>query len=189
MKAMEDAAIVELFWQRQEQALDITAVQYGGYCMQIARRILGNEQDAEECVSDVYQAAWDSIPPNRPENLRAYLGKLVRRISMKRWRSMDTQKRGGGEIALSLEELQDCIPDGMDLEAVLRAKDLVRILNRFLESLPKQERQVFVLRYWHGCSVREIRSACGFSKSKVETMLFRTRKKLRQQLWKEGYDV
>ena len=186
---MEDAAIVELFWQRQEQVLELTAVRYGAYCMQIARRILGNDLDAEECVSDVYRAAWDSIPPNRPENLRTYLGKLTRRISMKRWRSLDARKRGGGETALSLEELGECVSDRMDLEASLMTKELVHTLNDFLESLPKQERQVFVLRYWHGCSIREIGDRFGFSRSKVETMLFRTRKKLRRQLCKEGYNV
>lgn len=186
---MKDAEIVSLFWQRKGRALEVTAEQYGNYCMQIARRILGNDLDAEECVNDTYRAAWDSIPPNRPENLRTYLGKLTRRISMKRWRSMDAQKRGGGEMVLSLEELAECIPEGSSPEHILDEKELVCVLNTFLESLPRQERQVFVLRYWHGCSLREIGIGCGFSKSKVESMLFRTRKKLRQQLLKEGYYV
>lgn len=186
---MKDAEIVALFWGRQEQALEITAEQYGGYCMQIARRILGNEPDAEECISDVYWAAWDSIPPNRPENLRTYLGKLTRRISMKRWRSMDARKRGGGEAALSLEELAECIPAGNTPEELVDGKELVKQLNGFLAKLPRQLRQVFILRYWHGCSVREISSVSGFSKSKVESILFRTRKKLREYLEREGYHV
>lgn len=184
---MKDAHIVELFWQRQEQALEEAAAEYGSYCAQIAGRILGNEQDTEECVSDVLQAAWDSIPPNRPENLKTYLGKLTRRISMKRWRSRDAQKRGGGEMDLSLEELGQCIPSGVSLEEKLAGKELTASIDAFLAKLPKQERQVFVLRYWYGCSIREIGGKFRFSKSKVESMLFRTRNKLRETLRTEGY--
>ena len=186
---MTDMQIVDLFWQRQEQAVEESARKYGAYCTRIASRILGSRQDVEECINDTYQAAWDSIPPNRPENLKTYLGKLTRRISMKRWRSMDAQKRGGGEAALSLEELAECIPAGNTPEELVDGKELIEQLNVFLAKLPRQERQVFVLRYWHGCSVREISSAGGFSKSKVESMLYRTRKKLRQSLQKEGYYV
>lgn len=184
---MEDSAIVELYWHRQEEAAVQTQKKYNDYCMQISLRILGNPEDARECVNDTYTAAWNSIPPNRPDNLKTYLGKLTRRISMKRWRSRDAQKRGGGEIALSLEELGTCIPAGISLEEQLVGKELTDTLNAFLEKLPKQQRQVFVLRYWHGCSIREIGSKFGFSKSKVESMLHRTRNKLREALRKEGY--
>lgn len=184
---MEDSAIVALYWHRQEEAALETQEKYGAYCMQIATRILGDPEDARECVNDVYAAAWSSIPPNCPENLKTYLGKLTRRISMKRWRSRDAQKRGSGEIALSLEELADCIPSGISLEEQLAGKELTQNLNDFLRKLPKQQRQIFVLRYWYGCSVREISGKFGFSKSKVESMLHRTRTKLRETLRKEGY--
>lgn len=184
---MEDSKIVELYWNRQEDVIRLTQEKYESYCMQIATRILGDPEDARECVNDTYAAAWNSIPPHRPENLRTYLGKLTRRISMKRWRSRDAQKRGGGEIALSLEELGECIPAGISLEEQLVGKQLSETLSAFLENLPKQQRQVFLLRYWYGCSVREISRQLGFSKSKVESMLHRTRKKLREVFRKEGY--
>lgn len=184
---MEDSKIVALYWNRQEEAAWKTQEKYGHYCMQIATRILGDPEDAWECVNDTYIAAWNSIPPNRPENLRTYLGKLTRRICMKRWRSRDAQKRGSGELALSLEELGDCVPSSICLEDQLVGKELSETLNIFLGNLPKQQRQVFVLRYWYGCSVREIGSKFGFSKSKVESMLHRTRKKLGEHLRKEGY--
>jgi len=184
---VRDDIIVNLFWDRQEDALAKTQEAYGAYCLQIAGRILGNPEDARECVNDAYIAAWNSIPPNRPENLKTYLGKLTRRISMKRWRSRDAQKRGSGEIALSLEELGDCIPSGILLEEQLVGKELTETINGFLEQLPKQQRQVFVLRYWYGCSIQEISSKFGFSKSKVESMLHRTRNKLRETLREEGY--
>lgn len=184
---MEDSKIVALCWDRQEQAIEEASRKYGHYCMQIALRILGNAEDARECVNDTWQGAWDSIPPNRPDNLGTYLGKLTRRICMKRWRSMDTQKRGGGEMALSLEELGECIPDGRHIDEALAAKELVQTINVFLLGLSEQERRVFVLRYWHGYTIREIGKRSGFSKSKVETMLHRTRGKLREKLREEGF--
>lgn len=184
---MEDQKIVELYWQRKERAVEETARKYGAYCTQIAQRILGNREDALECVNDVYQGCWDSIPPNRPENLRTYLGKLTRRISMKRWRSRDARKRGSGETALSLEELGECVPDGKLIDEALAAKELVNTIDGFLRTLPQQERQVFILRYWHGFPVKEICKRSGFSKSKVESMLHRTRGKLREKLREEGY--
>lgn len=184
---MKDSQIVELYWQRSERAVLETQKKYGCYCIEIARRLLGREEDAEECVNDVYQACWNSIPPNRPENLRTYAGKLTRRISMKRWRSWDAQKRGGGEIALSLEELGDCVPDGHHIDEALAAKALVQTINSFLMGLSVQERRAFVLRYWHGYTIQEIGKICGFSKSKVESMLHRMREKLRKKLQEEGY--
>lgn len=184
---MEDQKIVGLYWKRQGQAVEETQRKYGAYCGRIALRLLGNAADAEECVNDTWKAAWDSIPPNRPENLGTYLGKLTRRICMKRWRSRDAQKRGGGELVLSLEELGECVPDGNTLEDRLTAKELAEAVNGFLMEVSSQERRVFVLRYWHGYTIREISDRCGYSKSKVETMLHRTRGKLREKLREEGY--
>lgn len=184
---MEDSQIVELYWNRDERAVTETAAKYGAYCHSIAVRILGDDRDAEECVNDTYQGAWNSIPPNRPEVLSAYLGKLTRRISMKVWRSRDAQKRGGGEAALSLEELQECIPDCRRIDDSLNAQMLTDVINYFLLELPVQERRVFIRRYWYGCSIREISKQFGYSKSKVESMLFRTRNKLRKRLSGEGF--
>lgn len=184
---MEDEAIVALYWARKEQAIRETAKKYDDYLDTIARRILGDPLDAAECVNDTYLAAWDSIPPHRPQQLSTYLAKLTRRIAMKIWRSRDTQKRGGGEIALSLEELSQCIPHRQTPEDTISAKELAAAIDTFLLSLPKTERLVFVHRYFYGCSIRELCRQFGFGKSKTETMLFRTRKKLKAHLQEEGY--
>lgn len=127
------------------------------------------------------------MPPNRPEILSAYLAKIARRIAMKVWRGRDAQKRGGGEVALSLEELGECIPDGRAIDEALTARELAKTIDMFLLELSEEERRVFIRRYFHGLSISEIRKQFGFSKSKTESMLHRTRKKLKAYLQKEGY--
>lgn len=184
---MEDERIVALYWAREERAIGETAKKYGPYLLSVAQRILGDRRDAEECVSDTYRGAWDSIPPNKPQLLSAYLAKLTRRSAMKVWRCRDAQRRGGGETALSLDELAECIPDNRTVEETVSAKELAQAIDAFLLALPQEQRQVFVCRYFHGYSIRDIGKRFGFSKSKVESMLFRTRKKLKDYLQKEGY--
>ena len=184
---MDDKSIVDLFWQRNEQAISKTAEKYEPYLRSIAFRILGDPSDTEECVNDTYNAAWNSIPPHKPTVLSTYLGKLTRRICLKVLRSRSTQKRGSNEVTLSLDELAECIPAGSCLDDAIELKELVASLNRFLASLPVTERRVFVLRYWHALPIASICKQLGFSKSKVESMLHRTRFKLKNQLEKEGY--
>ena len=184
---MEDSKIVDLYWAREEAALEHTAKKYENYSYQIAFQILGDREDAAECVNETWLGLWNSIPPHRPENLVAYLGKLTRRISLKRWRDSRTQKRGGGQTAQTLEELSECIPGEPGADARLETRELSRVLDAFLRTLPQVERQVFVLRYWYLSPVREIGRRFGFSESKVKSMLFRTRGKLRTELIKEGY--
>ena len=186
---MDDKSIVALFWNRNEQAIEAAAEKYGSYCRTIALRILENTFDAEECVNDTYKAAWDSIPPNKPAILSTYLGKLTRRISLKVLRARDTQKRGNNEVALSIEELHECVPDSFSLSDEIEFKELVHSINTFLSQLPISERRVFILRYWHGYPIAEICERFGYSKSKVESMLHRTRSKLKKQLMKEGYFI
>ncbi len=184
---VEDSCIVELYWKRDERAIAETERKYGAYCQSIAFRILGDREEAQECVNDTYQGAWESIPPHRPAMLSTYLGKLTRRISLKVLRSRSAQKRGGREAALSLEELSECIPAGTCLEDTVALKELVASLNAFLAALPVAQRRVFVLRYWHALPIADICRQLGYSKSKVESMLHRTREKLKKQLEKEGY--
>ena len=186
---MEDSDIVDLYWEREEQAIAETASKYGHYCHTIAYSILGNDGDAEESVNDTYKGAWDSIPPNRPVILSAYLGKLTRRISLKILRSRNTQKRGNGEAALALDELLDCIPFGKSIDEQLEAKELAKVLDNFLTGLPDDQRRIFIRRYWHFLPISEICDQFGYSKSKVESMLHRTRKKLLIRLKKEGVFV
>ena len=183
---MEDAQIVELYWQRQEQAIQATDQKYGTYCQTIAYNILYNREDAQECVSDTYLAAWKNMPPHRPKILSTFLGKITRRISLTRWVRANRQKRGGGEVPLALEELSGCIPSGETVENALERKELAKLLNRFLAELPEAERDVFVSRYWFLAPVKQIAQQFGISESKVKSMLFRTREKLRCRLTQEG---
>ena len=183
---MNDSQIVALFFDRDQRAIEETDAKYGNYCYSITHNILRNREDAEEAVSDSYLALWDAIPPHKPAMLRTFLGKIARRTALKRWEHNRTQKRGGGEVALALEELSEYLSDGNTPEAAMEAEELPRILNEFLRKLPKEERQVFVCRYWYLDSVADIAKRFGYSQSKVKSMLARTRMKLRTALNKEG---
>lgn len=182
---MEDQEIIDLYWNRSEIAISETASKYGGYCYSIAFNILKNNEDSEESVSDTYIAAWNAIPPRRPSIISTFLGKITRRIAIDRWRSRNRVKRGGGEIDLALEELEDCIADSQTVEKAFERKQLSSLFNRFLEELPEVERTVFLCRYWYVDSVSDIANHFGFSGSKVTSMLHRTRKKLRAVLERE----
>ncbi len=184
---MEDSAIIALYWQRSEQAIAESSTKYGAYCSHIAYGLLQNSEDAQECLSDTWLAAWNAMPPHRPSVLRLFFGKLTRRLSLQRLRYQGRLKRGGGEAALALEELGDCVPGGGDAQAAMESHELVRLLNRFLSDLPATQRQVFLARYWYGAAVKDIARQFGFSESKVKSMLHRTREKLRLTLEKEGY--
>lgn len=184
---MEDSAIVTLYWQRSKQAIAESDTKYGPYCGHIAYGLLQNSEDAQECVSDTWLAAWNAMPPHRPAVLRLFLGKLTRRLSLQRLRRQGRLKRGGGEAALALEELGDCVPLGGDAQQALEGRELTRLLNRFLSGLPAAQRQVFLARYWYGAAVKDIARQFGYSESKVKSMLYRTREKLRLTLEKEGY--
>ena len=184
---MEDKQIVSLYWARDPQAIDRSQEKYGPYCLSIARNILRQEQDAEESVNDTWLGAWNAMPPHRPAVLRLFLGKLTRRLSLQRLRRQGRLKRGGGEAALALEELGDCVPLGGDAQQALEGRELTRLLNRFLSGLPAAQRQVFLARYWYGAAVKDIARQFGYSESKVKSMLYRTREKLRLTLEKEGY--
>ena len=186
---MTDCQIVDLYWNRDQQAITETDRKYRSYCSSIARNILAIQEDAEEAVNDTWLGAWNAMPPHRPEKLSGFLGKLTRRISLNKWESARAAKRGGGEPELALEELSACIPSARDVEKELEAAELTQILNRFIKSLPQSERRVFLCRYWYLESVSDIAARFGFSQSKVKSMLFRTRNKLRAVLEKEGIVV
>lgn len=181
----DDQKIIELYFCRSEQALMETAVKYGRYCTSIAYGILGSREDAQECVSDAYLTAWNAIPPRRPADLGTYLGKITRNLSIDRLRTRNRDKRGGGEVPLALEELEEVVAgsDSPENEAV--RKELVAGLNRFLSELTRQERYVFVRRYWYLDSLGDIAEKTGFSGSKVASMLYRLRGRLKKQLIKE----
>ena len=183
---MNDSQIVALFFDRDQRAIEETAAKYGSYCYSIIHNILQSREDAEEAVSDTYLALWATIPPHKPVVLRTFLGKIARRTALKQWEKSRTQKRGSGEVALALEELSEYLSDGTTPESRMETAELTKILNEFLRKLPKEERQVFVSRYWYLDPIADIATRFGFSQSKVKSMLARTRMKLRATLSKEG---
>ena len=183
---MEDQGIIDLFFDRSEQAIVETDKKYGAYCYAIAYNILSSREDSEESVNDTYLTAWNTIPPRRPRLLNAFLGKITRHISIDRWRRLRAQKRGGKEMILALEELGECVA-AQSLEAEISQRELARSLNDFLAALPETERNVFLCRYWYMDSIEAITKITGFSQSKVASMLHRSRGKLRKKLSEEGY--
>lgn len=185
---MDDREIVALFEIRSENAIRQTAAQYGRYCHSIAFRILQNDQDAEECVSDTYLRVWNAIPPACPTNLQTFLGKITRNLALNRYEKRTADKRGGGQMPLVLEELAECLPDH-DWETRCETTDIREALNRFLQGLPKETRVIFVRRYWFMQSANEIALALGISPNRVNVTLHRTRRKLQTYLKQEGITV
>lgn len=183
---MDDNSIIALYFARSETAIGETSKKYNGYCYSIAYNILGDREDSEESVSDTWLTAWNVIPPRRPSYLAAFLGKITRHISIDRWRVRTAQKRGGGETAVALEELGDCVSGGLTPEERFERKELADCFNRFLDTLPEVERSVFLCRYWYLDTVPAIAVSFGFSRSKVTSMLYRTRQKLKLHLEREG---
>ena len=183
---MEDGDIVALYWARNERALAETAEKYGGYCYAIARNALSDGEDARECVNDTYLAAWNAMPDDRPSRLAPYLGAIVRRIAIGRWRAKTAARRGGGQLPLALEELAACVPGGEAVEARLEAQALETAVAAFVRDLPDTPRRVFLCRYWYLDPIEDIAGRFGFSQSKVKSMLARTRKKLLAYLKEEG---
>lgn len=185
---MDDSKIVELFFARDEKAIAETEKKYGGLLRYIALNILGSNEDAEECVSDVLLALWKAIPPDTPEDFKAYIGRAVRNRSLEIVRASNTQKRGGG-VAVLGEEYLAAIDDGSDLMAEYEARRLGRVISEFLRNAGEDNKDIFVMRYYLGMSLDEVTHQTGFSLGKVKMSLARTKKKLEQELRKEGFTV
>ena len=185
---MNDDRIIELYFSRNEAAITETANAYGHYFSYIAYGILHNDQDCEEIVNDTYNKAWNTIPPQRPYNLKAFLGRITRQLSINRLEERGAQKRAGSEYSLALEELSEILsdPNGDSVADTLALSDA---LNRFLQMLSQDSRRVFIRRYWHMYSISEIANDLSFSESRVKSMLMRSRGKLKIFLKKEGFDV
>lgn len=183
---MEDSKIIDLFWQRDQSAIDETDKKYGGYCHSIAVSILGNREDAEECVDDTYMAMWNSIPPHRPEFLSAYLYRIVRNFGFDRIKERNALKRGGRDFDLVLDELEDCLASNFSVERAFEAKELAKEINSFLFSLSKDDRIIFSYRYWLTLPTAEIAKRLCFKEGKVRMSLSRSRKKLHKYLIEEG---
>ncbi|MBO5868644.1 MAG: sigma-70 family RNA polymerase sigma factor [Oscillospiraceae bacterium] len=183
---MQDEGILQLYWNRDEQAIEETAAKYGAYCNSIAWNILYNREDCQECVNDTWLQAWNIIPPQRPQRLRAFLGKITRNLAFDRYKAQNTKKRGG-ELEFVLYELAQCIAFNESLEERVSAEELKRLVNDFVRNLPDRERNVFVRRYFFVESAAQIGQRYQTSAGNVMVILSRTRKKLRAFLEKEGY--
>jgi len=182
---VEDNQIIELYWARSEQAITETDIKYGAYCRTIARNILHDLQDTEECVSDTYLRAWNTMPPQKPGVLSAFLGKITRNLSLDRFRSRSAQKRGMGQTVLALSELEECIPISNTTEEIAEQHRITEVLETFLQKLPQEKRRIFLQRYWYLMPIREISLQNSMSESKITAMLHRIRKELRRCLEQE----
>ena len=186
---MEDFEIVELYWDRNENAITQTDRKYGKYCRKIAFSIVTNKEDMEECVNDTYLQTWNSLPPQRPERLSTYLGKICRNISINLYEKLTAEKRGGNETDACLDELSELIGGSSEVEEQLDLSVLTDLINKFLKKCEKQARTVFVQRYWYMMSVKEIAKENRMSDSNVKMTLSRTRDKLKVYLEEEGYCI
>ena len=179
---MEDVQIIELYWQRNEQAIAETAQKYGAFCHSIAKNILSIDEDAEECVNDAFHQAWNAIPPQRPVRFRAWLGKTVRNLALNLWNKNHAQKGYAG-MTLLLTELEDCIPAPQTVEREIEEKELTGILERWLRSMDREDQVLFVRRYWNGMALKELAKEQAVSPGKLAQRMYR--------LWKRrgsGYE-
>jgi len=184
---MEDQQIVALYWRRDQLAIAHTQSKYGNYLTKVAYNILYDLEDCAESVNDTYMAAWNAMPPHRPQSLCAFLSKLTRRISIDLLRKKQSAKRGGGEYALSLEELSQCLPGGSDPEEEVNGRELLGSIESFLRSIPAKNRNAFIGRYFYMDPVKEVARYCGLTENHTKVLLHRTRTALREYLQKEGY--
>jgi len=186
---MEDCHIIELFWARSQQAIEESEQKYGPYCHTIARGILDQEEDVEECVNDTWLRAWNSIPPQRPNILSAFFGKLTRNLSLDRWRRNRAAKRGGSQVEVALHELEGCLPDRRRPDEALEARETAALISDFLRRQPELDRRLFVRRYFHLESIAVLADHFGLTESQVKSRLHRTRQKLKTALAQEGVAV
>ena len=186
---MDDSKIIELYNQRNEKAIEETITKYGKYLLSIADNILDNPKDSEECINDTWLKTWESIPPCCPKNLKLFLAKITRNIACNRYNAAKTLKRGNGELALALEELDELIAESVSVEKELESQELANSLNAFLRRLPARQCDIFIRRYFYIDSIAAIANIYGIKESNVLMILSRTRKKLKIHLQSEGYPI
>ncbi len=182
---MEDKQIVEMFWERNESAISAVSQKYERYCKTIVINIVGSATDAEECFNDVLLDVWNSIPPNKPQDLRTYISKIARTNAIDKLRSETAQKRGGKDMKPIIDELTELVSD-YSVEAVAERHEIIEEINLYLKHLNERKRKVFVLRYWYCCEVSEISAVTGFTEANVYNILKRERKNLLEYLRKRG---
>ena len=185
---MEDSQIIGLYFKRDEAAISETAAKYGAFCRGIALNILSISADADECVNDTYLRAWNSIPPQNPVRLGAWLGKVVRNIAFDLWKKNHRKKRYSGMEQL-LNELEDCIPSHTAVESEIEGQELTGVINAWLASLPQSDRILFMRRYWNGETVAALAQESGVSPANMAKKMYRLRQGLKSRLEKEGYSL
>ena len=186
---MEDSEIIKLLTERSEQAISAVSQKYGRYCKKIALNILQNNEDADECVNEALMRLWNSSPPGSPDALQLFLARIVKSAAYDRLRMSQRDKRGGGEAALALDEISECVSGNSSVEDELEQKELQSAINSFLRKLSARHRKMFLLRYWYCFSVSEIAGRLGTTENSVSVTLSRVRRKIKEYLTKRGYDI
>lgn len=186
---MQDHRIVELFWERDEAAIEATRQKYGSYLFTVAENILSCREDSMECVNDTYFAAWNSIPPNKPQALLSYLCKIARRTAIDIYRRRNRAKRRNSAYDISLSELSECVSDSVTPESHMEYKRLAKAISDYLRAVPQRERTLFLCRYYFMDSLADAARCCNMRESTAKTVLYRMRCSLREYLIKEGFDL
>ncbi len=184
---MDDSCIVALYWSRDPDAIRESDRKYGAYCFSIAHRILHSNEDSEECVNETWLRAWNAIPPQRPQRLSLFLAKITRNLALDTLSARSSQKRGGGDIHLLLDELAECLSSESDPASEYEARELGQFVRRFVNHLPERDRSIFLRRYFFTETAAEIAARFGITENHVLVILSRTRKKLKLHLQKEGF--
>jgi len=185
---MDDGSIIELYWERKEEAIQETALKYGRLCAHIARNILSSYEDSEECVNDTYFSVWNAIPNKRPIRFSAFISKITRNLALKKYEFISAAKRNPAAIA-SLEELGDCVSGTESVESEIEKICIESTIDKFLWQQSEEKRNIFIRRYWYFDSIEDICQSTGFTQSKVKSMLYEMRQKLRKQLEREGIEI
>ncbi len=185
---MEDLEIIGLYFQRDEKAIAETAAKYGAFCHSIALNILSIQEDAEECVNETYLHTWNAIPPQKPDKLGAWLGRVARNLAYDLWKKNHRQKRYAG-LEDILSELEDCIPSPVTVEREIEEQELTEVINTWLAALTKKDRILFVRRYWNGESVNALAKKEGISPAAMAKRMYRLRRELKSTFEKEGYSL
>jgi len=188
VSSLDDSKIIELFYERSEQAIIELSNKYGSVCTRVANNILNNRQDTEECVNDAYLGAWNTIPPQKPNPLLSYVCRIVRNLAIKRYHTNTATKRNS-IYDVALDELENCFPGSASVEDEFNAGEVAQSINEFLETLDKKNRIIFVRRYWYSDSIPEIAKLFHTSNHNISVRLSRTREKLKKHLTKEGVSL
>ena len=181
---MLDAEIVNLYWDRNELAIEMSDKHYGHFCRKIAMNILSSHEDSEECVNDTWYQTWETVPPQRPNSLAAYFGRITRNLSISRFRANRAKKRYDG-ITLLLSELEDCVPSHTTVEQDIEEKHLAEIISEWMAVLPADDRVLFMRRYWFGDEVKALAKECGVTQNQMAQRMLRLRKSLKAKLEQE----